>query len=542
MLLLGMAFSALALMVSARTASPTAAAFVGFGLLLLLWILDYAPGWIRETVSGLAPTAHFESFSRGVVYFEDVAYFVMVTGVGIFLAVGALTRNRPGPTFTSLLRRAVTLGLAAFVVVATPAVAQRVDGDIDLTAAKRNTITPATRDVVRRVRQPVRLTAFIRPISPEETRLRNTVKMYRAAGATVEVRTIDPETQPGEARQAGITEYDKYVLELDGKREVLDNLDQIGVTSALSRLSRLVPPRACFTIGHGERDINDMNSDGLTGLRQELVQLGYEVRPLALAGIGGGDELRRCTVVLLAGPRVPFLDPELAALTAYARDNGRLVIMADGVDGPRNQLNQLTGEFGLSFGTDIVRDLSSIADDSASVVSFDYPSKSPVVVRLDDRNIPVVVPNAVPIGQVPDSEANVSPLVRSSPKSWSQPPGRAPGSKGPFLLAAATDASRVMGTGPRVALARTRIGVVGTPDLATNRFFGLYGNRQFLTALVQWVGSENDIISANRDPGGIYKLVLTRAQKSDLTRRGIAFPALAVLLPLPLTFYRLKRG
>ena len=44
MLLLGMAFSALALMVSARTASPTAAAFVGFGLLLLLWILDYAPG------------------------------------------------------------------------------------------------------------------------------------------------------------------------------------------------------------------------------------------------------------------------------------------------------------------------------------------------------------------------------------------------------------------------------------------------------------------------------------------------------------------
>ena len=98
------------------------------------------------------------------------------------------------------------------------------------------------------------------------------------------------------------------------------------------------------------------------------------------------------------------------------------------------------------------------------------------------------------------------------------------------------------GTGPDVALARTRIGVVGTADLATNRFFGLYGNRQFLTALVQWVGSENDIISANRDPGGIYKLVLTRAQKSDLTRRGIAFPALAVLLPLPLTFYRLKRG
>jgi ABC-2 type transport system permease protein len=541
MLLLAMAFSALALAVSARTSSPTAAAFVGFGLLLLLWILEYAPGWTRDAVRGFAPTAHFESFPRGVLYLGDVAYFVVVSAVGVWLAIGALTRNRPGPSLSSLVRRGVSLTVAVVAVVATPAMAERLDGDVDLTAAKRNTITPVTRDVVGRIHDGIRLTAFIRPISAEETQLRKAVRMYRAAGAHIDVRTVDPETQPGLARQAGITEYNKYVVELAGRREVLGDLGQVTLTSALRRLSRPDPPRACFTIGHGERSIDDSGPDGLSGLRGQLGQLGYDVRPLALAGTGGADELRRCAVVVVAGPRVDFLAGEMGAVSAYARDNGRLVILADGLTGPREQLNELTRGFGMSFGSEVVRDLSSIAEDPASVVTFDYPSKSPVVVRLDDENIPVVVPNPRPIGQVPDTEAYVSPLARSSAKSWVQAvPGSA--EKGPFLLAAVSDAARVEGTGRATALARTRIGAVGTADIAVNRFFGFYGNRQFLTALVQWVALENDIISADRDPGGFYKLVLTRADKSALTRRGIVYPVLAVLVGLPLSFYRLKRG
>ena len=541
MLLLAMAFSALALAVSARTSSPTAAAFIGFGLLLLLWILEYAPGWVRDAVRGLAPTAHFEAFPRGVLYLEDVAYFLVVTAIGVWLAIGSMTRNRPGPSLSSLVRRGLSLTVALVAVVGTPAMAERLDGDVDLTAAKRNTISPVTRDVVARIHDPISVTAFVRPISAEEAQLRNAVKMYRAAGARIDVRAVDPETQPSLARQAGITDYNKYIFELGGRREVLGDLGQVTVTSALNRLSRPDPPRACFTIGHGERSIDDSGPDGLNGLRGQLSEVGYDVRPLALAGIGGADELRRCTVVVVAGPRVAFLDGELAALTGYARDNGRLVVLADGVTGPREQLNALVGPYGMSFGPDIVRDLSSIADDPGSVVSFDYPSKSPVVVRLDDDNIPVVAPNPRPIGQAGDTDGYVSPLVRSSPKSWLQPAQGGP-QKGPFLLAAVSDAARVEGTGRNSTLARTRIAAVGTADIAANRFFGFYGNRQFLTTLVQWVALENDLISAGRDPGGFYKLVLTGAQKSDLTRRGIVYPALAVLVPLPLTFFRLKRG
>src|SRR5581483_4237161 len=59
LLLIAMAFSAQALMVSAWASSPAAAAFLGFGLLLFLWILNYAPGWIGDWLRSLGPTDHF---------------------------------------------------------------------------------------------------------------------------------------------------------------------------------------------------------------------------------------------------------------------------------------------------------------------------------------------------------------------------------------------------------------------------------------------------------------------------------------------------
>ena len=114
--------------------------------------------------------------------------------------------------------------------------------------------------------------------------------------------------------------------------------------------------------------------------------------------------------------------------------------------------------------------------------------------------------------------------------------------RGPLTLAAAVDASRVEDQGAAVRIVRTRIGVVGTAEVLTNRFSSSLGNRRFVTALVQWAGQDNDIVSAHRDPGGAAKLALTSAQKHDVVQRGIVLPTLAVLIPLPITLLRLKRG
>jgi ABC-type transport system involved in multi-copper enzyme maturation permease subunit len=546
LLLMGMAFSSLALMVSARAASTTAAAFLGFGLLLFLWILEYAPGWIGDGLRSLAPASHFEAFPRGVVYGADVAYFLAVTGLGLGLAVAALNRDRPGRTSRSLVQRGAVVGLVLGLGAGGTALASDVDAKVDLTPDTRNTLTDATRKVLRRVQAPIRLTGFAQPFSPEEAQFRALVKQYRAAGADVSSRQLDPDVQPAGARQAGVTLYGEILVEIGDRREVIDGATEGALTSAIHRLGTTASLRACFTVGHGERSITDESRLGLSSIATLLrSRLFYEVKTVALAVPGAAEELARCTLVLVAGPQVPFLPAELALLADYGRGNGRLVVLADGTLGPRDQLNELLAPWGVAYGPGLVSDLSALAGDRASVVSSDYPSSSPATTRLKDHDVPVVFVNSAPVTVAgANDDAYVSPLVLSSPKSWlaDTPDGPRVGSQdGPFTLAALVDLSRV-GGGEQPAIDRTRVGVVGSVEVAANRGLELLGNGEFVLALVQWVARDDDLVAAVPSSTGLYKLVLTDGQRNRLIRQGIALPSLAVLLPLPFALLRLKRG
>jgi hypothetical protein len=78
--------------------------------------------------------------------------------------------------------------------------------------------------------------------------------------------------------------------------------------------------------------------------------------------------------------------------------------------------------------------------------------------------------------------------------------------------------------------------------VASNHLIDNFGNRDFVTGLVQWVGRENDVISAGRTFGGVHTLVLTKDRRDNLVRSGIVIPALVFLLPMPVALLRLRRG
>jgi ABC-type transport system involved in multi-copper enzyme maturation permease subunit len=553
LLLMAMAFSALALVVSARASSPAAAAFLGFGLLLFLRVLDYAPGWIGDTLASLGPTQHSTSFPRGVIYWDDVAYFVVATLIGLGLTVAGLERDRPGQRIGALLRRGAAVGGVLVLWGGGVAVAGDFDGQVDLTPESRQSVTQVTRDVIQRVSklgEPVRITGFAAPISSDAASFQALVKQYRTAGLRLDLEIIDPDLRPGKARQAGIGGQGEAVVEVGDRREVLTQATQGALTSALLRLSRATRPRACFTAGHGERDFSDESRVGASKLSGALRTMAYEPHRIGLAAPGAEGELARCAVVIVAGPRTPLLPEELRLLAAYAETNGRLLVLTDagspsisGAEEPRQQLNTVLEPWGVSVGSDIVADASALAGDPTSIATFDYGTgASPPVNRLHERGIPVVLTNARPVEgdeAARERQAFVE-LVRSSPKSWVG--DGATRREGPFALAALVDWSRIEGGDDSPSIARTRIGVLGTAEVITNGLFDMFGNRDFATALIQWVAQEDDLLAAGRPVNGFTKVILTEAQKERLVRQGIVFPALAVLLPLPWAALRLRRG
>jgi ABC-2 type transport system permease protein len=539
LLLFAAAAGALALAVSARASSPTGAAFGGFALLLGLWTLQHTRGHILGgRLASLAPSTHLEASGRGVLDAGDALYFVAGAGLGLALAVIALEASRGGSR--RRLRRHTRLGLAGVglagvtLSLLSPAVAAQVD----LTDTKRFTVTRQTRDIAARLTAPVRLSGFVDPDSERAVQLRTLARQYRVAGVPVHLDIVDPDDQPARARAAGVQRYGQVLVETAGRRELVDDVGQIPLTSAIARLTH-TPASACFTVGHGEPNLDDENPGGLKSLGSSLRQLGIDTLPLALGAPGAPSRLQRCGVVVTA-PRLPLLPSELDLLRRFTAEQGRLLVMASSDERTLGQQNELLRPWGLTLGRGVVHDRSALADDPSAVMAFAYPSESPPTRLLKRDGIPTlwVRPQPVEHTNALPEQASVVPLVASSSHSQLDD-----GTKGPFTLAALADWSSV--TAQRdgdPAIARTLMGVLGSAEPATNRALDAFGNRDLVTGLVQWIVRDDDIISAGRAFGGVDQLHLTEEQRRHLVRSAVVLPPLALLVPLPIALWRLRRG
>jgi ABC-2 type transport system permease protein len=91
------AFGAAGLYMSSLTQQPTVAAISTFGLLLLLWIIDWA-GKGGDEVSGLLQylslPRHYEPLLRGLVHSTDVLYFLLFIIIFLGLSIRRLDADR----------------------------------------------------------------------------------------------------------------------------------------------------------------------------------------------------------------------------------------------------------------------------------------------------------------------------------------------------------------------------------------------------------------------------------------------------------------
>jgi ABC-2 type transport system permease protein len=95
-LLLG-AFAAAGLFMSSLTEQPTVAAVSSFGLLLLLWIVDWAGSSGTEgsgILAYLSVLRHFESLLRGIFDSTDVVYYVLFIFTFVVLTIQRMDRDR----------------------------------------------------------------------------------------------------------------------------------------------------------------------------------------------------------------------------------------------------------------------------------------------------------------------------------------------------------------------------------------------------------------------------------------------------------------
>jgi ABC-2 type transport system permease protein len=96
--LLVASFAAAGLFLSSLTTQPVIAAVSTFGLLLLLWLLDWAAGTgsgrVADALSYLSLLTHYGALLKGVFDSKDVAYYLLFSATFVALSIRRLDSDR----------------------------------------------------------------------------------------------------------------------------------------------------------------------------------------------------------------------------------------------------------------------------------------------------------------------------------------------------------------------------------------------------------------------------------------------------------------
>ncbi len=396
--------------------------------------------------------------------------------------------------------------------------ANRYDKSYDSTANKQFSLSDQTIKIVKGLKSDVQLTYF--GGQNDFRTARDTLDRYSSLSPRLHVTYIDPERKPQIAKAAGYRSGATVVVESGTRRESAKSLSEEELTGALIRSLKSDERTVCVLSAAGERSIDDTDAAGYSLFKQLLERDNYKVRtetlrpaaasdnkPLAIGQAPPTPSLevsKSCTVLVIAGPKNDYPVPVVTALKIFVEAGGRALFLLDtpirlGDSDPPTEnedLLKLLADWGVTANKDLVLDLSGVGQ------LFRLGPEVPFILGYEAHPItqPLTrVPTAYPLSRSLDTQSvgktTLSKLVTTTEASVAATSISARGAvdptkgkKGPLTLAVA---------GTLRNPPQGRFVVVATSRAAQNSIAGSrsLGNRDLMVNIVNWLSSDEDLIS-----------------------------------------------
>ena len=407
----------------------------------------------------------------------------------------------------------------------------RNDHHLDLTPNKIFSLSPQSRKLLKGLQEPVTIYVFGRQSNFREQR--DLMDLYSSASHYVNVNYVDPNRDPGLARSFGVQSYGSVYVAL-GKRHIeASEISEQGITNALIRLLK-GQKIIYFVQGHGERDVDGTGRDGYSKFKQALQNEDSDVKTLVL--MKTMQIPADCSILVVAGPKTDYLPPEINAIKKYLQDGGRLLAFLDpGVDLPN--LSALLADYGVTVRNDLVIDenpVSQIFGTSPSMPLILSYGDSPIVQPLARRATLFPLSRSFTVASDDKSGVTLDQLCKTSGASFSvahfnpnmhEVSYRAGvDTKGPLAVA-------VSGTLTRDGPAKQgRFVAVGTSLVAVNAYLDFQSNSDLVLNMVEWLASNEGLISIRPKTTQFQHLNLTASQMGGLLMRVLILPVCIIII------------
>ncbi|MBI3582254.1 MAG: GldG family protein [Nitrospinae bacterium] len=422
---------------------------------------------------------------------------------------------------------------------------------LDLTASRKNSLSPQTARLVGRLPYELRVYAFVKDAENLRAAPRRLLQLYENAGDRFKWEFVDPDKKPGLAREYAVTQYNTFVLVgREGKKEAIaDGLGEEKMTNAIIRIISTKEHAVYFAKGHGERDINDRDAAGYDEIRTALKNQNYKVGELELFLNAPVPE--NAAVIVLAGPQKDLLDSEKKKLDDFVRDGGRVLFLTGSFSA--NHAGPWLEKYGLRPDNDIIVDgASKLMGGNALAPMVTAYEEHPVT---KDFRLMTFFPLACSVAPKSDAEHGVSTLglAKTRPDTWGETDeaelksgkvqfDQGKDFQGPLTIAAMSDVT----TTAMDKEGKPKKGVVALvcdSEFASNAYLNVGGNKDLFMNIVNHLASEEDRVTISSRTADSEPLILTARQISGVAAASVAGLPLAVLfVGLWVTIRRRRSG
>jgi ABC-type uncharacterized transport system involved in gliding motility auxiliary subunit len=406
-------------------------------------------------------------------------------------------KNRRAATFA---QAAVYTLIAIGILGTLNFLANRYNKSFDSTSNKKFTLSDQTAKIVKNVQQKVTITYWDRPSGFQNAR--DLLDRYKNLSNKVDVSYEDVDKRRTQAIAAGVKTLPTITVQVGNKKEETKSLTEEDVSGAFVRALKGGDRMVCFVLGSGEHSTDDTQPEGLSVAKTLVEKNNYKTQTIKL--IPKAEIPMECTIVVVPGPRRNYVQPEVDALRAYVEGGGRALFLLDpplkfgGEEIDENDaLASVLAGWGVTVQKDLVLDLSGMGQ--IFNAGPEYPLvatyENHAIVR-DMKDVPTLFPIARSLEVKNGDKTMVEKLFETTTDSFATTNLSSPeikqgknDIKGPLILGAAGTYTTGKETG------NGRFVVVGTSSFVINNFVGFNGNRDLFLNMLNWLSSDEDLIS-----------------------------------------------
>jgi ABC-type uncharacterized transport system involved in gliding motility auxiliary subunit len=414
--------------------------------------------------------------------------------------------------------------------------AKRYNKSYDATANKRYSLSDQTAKIVKGLKPTATITYFDQ--SAQFAHAKDLLSQYSDLSSKVHIDYIDPDKKPQEARQAGIKNYGTAIVQIGDKKEEAKSMTEEGITGAFIRVLKNKTRTVCFVAGSGEHQIDDSDRNGYSNFKEVVGKDNYESKTIDL--LQSAQVPGDCTALVVGGPTRDYQQPEVDAIKKYVEDGGRVLFMLDpplkigrSEIADNDALAQLLQSWGVTMNKDLILDLNPIGQlaglgpQVALVTSYD---SQPIVNGMKGTATGFPLSRSMEIKNADKTtvqkmfSSSTTSLATTNLSSPAVDPNDPKNKKGPLTIATAG----TYDTGKQDS--QGRFVVIGSSSWAANSFLKFNGNSDLALNTIDWLASDEDLLSIRPKPEEDRRITMTRGQL-NLVRMTSQF-----LLPLVVVF------